>query len=446
MNVKLEEAWKGGMKYAGKRCKDEIEEVANSLAISTERVKEWIGNRNAKERRENGEGKPMKRKAAITTGTNSYALFAKTVKRGTMDGPTYCKHIANEWGKLDEREKEVFREDAQQIRLDPYKGKPREAVISAQLNIIGQACQTLDSIGYAVCGLGCDREKEAAPDFFGTQDAAPFFDFDLQEKFILFVSGKKIKATKPDQTICNEEEKKELRQLVRKHFNAAWAISTKLATQVPYKEITAGNILVEVEGLPEGITLKDPSSYGKETLKELLKTEMKFQIRNKELTEDVVNSNGDTVENKASISGEDVEKRKSKGKSKGDVKKRNLERESNGVSKSNVFEKPGCSTDVNKRKKEYKKSNGEGKKEKQKPVESQRGAELSSEDVEMLSPLLLDESTQELVNPTEDELFAIENVLKTRVRRGKTEALIKWEGFAKPTWEPQTNIKNNVSL
>lgn len=51
-------------------------------------------------------------------------------------------------------------------------------------------CQTLDSIGYAVCGLGCDREKEAAPDFFGTQDAAPFFDFDLQEKFILFVSGK----------------------------------------------------------------------------------------------------------------------------------------------------------------------------------------------------------------------------------------------------------------
>lgn len=39
MNVKLEEAWKGGMKYAGKRCKDEIEEVANSLAISTERVK-----------------------------------------------------------------------------------------------------------------------------------------------------------------------------------------------------------------------------------------------------------------------------------------------------------------------------------------------------------------------------------------------------------------------
>ncbi|VDH90096.1 Hypothetical predicted protein [Mytilus galloprovincialis] len=91
MNVKLEEAWKGGMKYAGKRCKDEIEEVANSLAISTERVKEWIGNRNAKERRENGEGKPMKRKAAITTGTNSYALFAKTVKGGGGEGPAQNK-------------------------------------------------------------------------------------------------------------------------------------------------------------------------------------------------------------------------------------------------------------------------------------------------------------------------------------------------------------------
>ena len=40
------------------------------------------------------------------------------------------------------------------------------------------------------------------------------------------------------------------------------------------------------------------------------------------------------------------------------------------------------------------------------------GAELSSEDVEMLSPLLLDESTQELVNPTEGfYLFSFKLIL-----------------------------------
>lgn len=43
---------------------------------------EWIGNRNARERRENGVSRPPSNKVGIPTGTNGYSLFAKTVKRG----------------------------------------------------------------------------------------------------------------------------------------------------------------------------------------------------------------------------------------------------------------------------------------------------------------------------------------------------------------------------
>ncbi|CAC5392407.1 unnamed protein product [Mytilus coruscus] len=89
---------------------------------------EWIGNRNAKERRNNGKAKPTQKKAVIAGGTN--ALFEKTIKQGTMDGPTYMKHLSSEWGKLEDGDKIVFVEGAQKIIQDPYKGKPGDAVIS----------------------------------------------------------------------------------------------------------------------------------------------------------------------------------------------------------------------------------------------------------------------------------------------------------------------------
>ncbi|XP_052096716.1 highly divergent homeobox-like [Mytilus californianus] len=139
MNEKLEEEWKAGMKHAGKQCKESIEKVSNLLEIGTERVKEWIGNRNARERRLNGEAKPTQKKVVIAGGTNAYALFAKTIKRGTMDGPTYMRHLSSEWEKVEENDRVVFREEAKKIRQDPYKGKPRDAVILSQLKIINHA-------------------------------------------------------------------------------------------------------------------------------------------------------------------------------------------------------------------------------------------------------------------------------------------------------------------
>ncbi|VDH91615.1 Hypothetical predicted protein [Mytilus galloprovincialis] len=417
MNEKLEEAWNAGMKQAGKQCKESIENVANVLEIETERAKEWIGNRNARERRLNGEAKPTQKKVVIAGGTNAYALFAKTIKR--VSGKKWRRLTGLSLGKRLKRSGRI-----------PIKGS---LGILSQLKIINQACETLDSIGYSVCGIGCNREKDSAPDIFGTKDAVQFFDCDIEQKFNVFFSGKKDKNASNIDKSCKEGERKELKQLVRKHFNAAWANSTNLGTQVPYIEINVGSIKVDVEGLPDGMVFKEPSSYGKDILRSnMLKARVTFKIRKTELSEDEVNSNGDhNIEDTTAISVEDAKKRKQEGGK-------------NGVSDINRFERPGCSssTDVNKRKQGNKKGNIVECKRNKKPVEIQEGIDLSAEDVEMLSPLLLDDATQELVDPSQDELYKIERIMKTRKRKQKTESLVKWEGCDELTWIPQEDIKN----
>lgn len=49
---------------------------------------------------------------------------------------------------------------------------------------------------------------------------------------------------------------------------------------IPYKEIAEGKIEVEIDGLPEGVGLKNPSSYGLETLKKIrASSAITFKIR-----------------------------------------------------------------------------------------------------------------------------------------------------------------------
>ncbi|VDI68992.1 Hypothetical predicted protein [Mytilus galloprovincialis] len=75
----LEAAWTAGMRSAGK---DQIiVEVALQLQLQPEKVKEWIGNRNAKESRRQG-GQTVKKSKILTKGPNSYSLFARSVERG----------------------------------------------------------------------------------------------------------------------------------------------------------------------------------------------------------------------------------------------------------------------------------------------------------------------------------------------------------------------------
>lgn len=46
----------------------------------------------------------------------------------------------------------------------------------------------------------------------------------------------------------------------------------------------------------------------------------------------------------------------------------------------------------------------------------------------------------------EDEEWQVEEILKAKKVRGKTELLVKWTGYAKPTWEPLSNFEETEAL
>ncbi|XP_063399091.1 uncharacterized protein LOC134683704 [Mytilus trossulus] len=264
----LEVAWTAGMRSAGKDQK--IVEVALQLQLQPEKVKEWIGNRNAKEARRQG-GQTVKKSKILTKGPNAYSLFARSVERGSMDGKTYLQHVATEWRKKSNAAKETYAKQAEEIRADPFKGQDRQGVIAFNLKAIHAACDVLESVGFEIGGFGVDPTEEVNPVVFASRGALSFFSRKMQENFQTYVTGK-------TQVGSRELEKKDLEQLVRKQVNSAWA-KTSTSTKCPYKDVKDGKVDVEIKGLLDNISLKDPSWYGIKTLKTMLDSNIEFKIR-----------------------------------------------------------------------------------------------------------------------------------------------------------------------
>merc|ERR1739840_84133 len=64
--------------------------------------------------------------------------------------------------------------------------------------------------------------------------------------------------------------------------------------------------------------------------------------------------------------------------------------------------------------------------------------------IEIVGSIL--QNTQKMQNITEEELgeqvFAVEAITKKRLKKGRTEYLVKWKGYSPKysTWEPEANI------
>lgn len=40
--------------------------------------------------------------------------------------------------------------------------------------------------------------------------------------------------------------------------------------------------------------------------------------------------------------------------------------------------------------------------------------------------------------------YYVEKIIEKRKKNGKTEFLVKWEGYEDPTWEPERNIPSHI--
>ncbi|XP_033110976.1 uncharacterized protein LOC117112036 isoform X3 [Anneissia japonica] len=151
---------------------------------------------------------------------------------------------------------------------------------------------------------------------------------------------------------------------------------------VPYQEIRQGRW--EISGLPDGVIFKKPSSYGIATLTAILeKPNITFtECTNREKSDD--------------------------------------ENDANNV---NAREDKENEADT-----ENDESDGE-----------ENEPEIQVTDLEQLCEIVG-------VDETVSDVYTVEEIRKKRRRKGKTEYLVKWEGYEECTWEPYNNIPYSLRM
>ncbi|XP_071160978.1 uncharacterized protein [Mytilus edulis] len=246
------------MRSTGKLCIQKIKGMAEKLDCSIDRVKMWIGNKNARERSV-GTIDYSKKKTATKRGPSAYNIVTGDIPRGNMTGSEYLRKAAEVWRGASAEQKQLATEKAKKIKMDPLQNMDSEQAINHHLKIISKSCDIIASLGLQVGGVCVTKDK--VPSYFGTPKAMSFF----KDNIIEIVDS----LTGEEQTIKSEKPKRlALKEEVRKVFNASFEKCGM--KKVPYKALSLGQISFSVSGLPEGITFKEPGSYSTSTMESIL--------------------------------------------------------------------------------------------------------------------------------------------------------------------------------
>ncbi|CAG2209727.1 unnamed protein product [Mytilus edulis] len=164
----------------------------------------------------------------------------------------HLKSLGQRWANTSEDEKMVFRTKAKEVREDPFKGMSPDEAANIQINVISNSCALLHSLGYEIAAIAA---KDTEPSHvFGSPKGLEFIQgAKIQNDFRESVFGNIVYVN-----VKNEKETKQ--DLSEQHLSVP---KNKRCRMVPFfkrKEF-------KMEGLPDGIEFKDPSSYGLASLR-----------------------------------------------------------------------------------------------------------------------------------------------------------------------------------
>ncbi|XP_033110975.1 uncharacterized protein LOC117112036 isoform X2 [Anneissia japonica] len=251
----------------------------------------------------------------------------------------------------------------------------------------------------------------------GTTEAIKYLETsDIDVKFSKFTSD--------DHPTCVKDKKK-LKKEVQQLFNERFFSATGRPC-VPYQEIRQGRW--EISGLPDGVIFKKPSSYGIATLTAILeKPNITFtECTNREKSDDENDANNvnarEDKENEA-----DTENDESDGEeNEPEIQEcTNREKSDDENDANNVNEREDKENEADTEKDE---SDGE-----------ENEPEIQVTDLEQLCEIVG-------VDETVSDVYTVEEIRKKRRRKGKTEYLVKWEGYEECTWEPYNNIPYSLRM
>ncbi|XP_050960910.1 uncharacterized protein zgc:113176 [Labeo rohita] len=254
--------FKEGMKHVGSPL---IARAASATCLDTSVIENWIGNyKRSVITKASSEPRPSKAKVHIRE-LSPYNLFCRDVLRnkGTMND------IKGRWATLGEDEKQKYIEEAAGLRAHGQALSPemRDARIKMHLKKLKLEVSKLEDLDVETAILSFDRQKSSLEVYeLSSKGATDFLDStDTVNNFALH-----FKASSSATTPSTKDQVSVLVGKVQDLFNQKYKEAGGTG-RLPYQSLVNQSMTIKVAGLPNSLTLKKPSFYGRNQLEAILK-------------------------------------------------------------------------------------------------------------------------------------------------------------------------------
>ncbi|XP_052430096.1 uncharacterized protein zgc:113176 isoform X2 [Carassius gibelio] len=269
----LKSFFKDGMTRVGSQL---IPRAASATGLDTSVVENWIGNyKRSQTTNASSEPRPSKAKVQIRE-LSPYNLFCRDIlkNKGTMND------IKGRWATLGEDAKQKYIQEAAALRAhrqaQDLNPEMRDARIKMHLKKLKLEVSKLEDLGVETAILSFDRKKSSLEVFeLSSKGATDFLDStDTVNNFALH-----FKASSSAATPCTREHVSVLVGKVKDLFNRKYKEAGGTG-RLPYQSLVNQGLTIKVSGLPNSLTLKKPSFYGRNQLVGILQAadEITFEM------------------------------------------------------------------------------------------------------------------------------------------------------------------------
>ncbi|XP_061167240.1 uncharacterized protein LOC133176084 [Saccostrea echinata] len=434
----LEEAYGQGTRK-GKAWLGAHQELAAKLNLTELQVKNWLGNYH---KSKSGHGKLVQRKTLPAVRPTAYSLFCKEYSK---DHPGFNPSIWKmEWEAAGEKEKERYAKMAREMSEeggsvstndDPTTQKKTIRTLLKQLEWTSRRLENMGLPNFAlvaenntVHSVGTGRGRE----FLDREDIEPNFSRFCNQDY-----------STPEKSKVNE-----LRKTVQVHMNELYRKASGKAGCFPYKMVRKGDIVVE--GLPQAVLpLHPPSHYGEEKLQLLLSCpsiSVNYPQSAEEPTDSL--SQEPFIEHSSSASSNEPSTSSTRPSSleplpTSSSQHATTEMEDVGndlIGILGVTSELGTDVSVEERNlvssAVFVEPNEKKIKKEMRKMTKQKGKSKGKESKAKQKKMAFDDN--------EPGFYYVDEILSERKKNGKSEFLIKWEGYEDPTWEPERNIPTHL--
>ncbi|KAK2863543.1 hypothetical protein Q5P01_003076 [Channa striata] len=242
-----------------------IPAAAEATELAPVVIENWIGN-HRRSLKSPSDPRPLKPKLH-TRNLSAYNLFCRDLLRNKGR----LKDIKPKWSSLGEEERNIYYEEAAALKAEGktqhLSPEMRALKVKKHLKQLKLEVSSLEALGVETAVISFDRHKtnlevheicsKGASAFLESMDIANSFALHFKEPVDVLV--------------------KRVQEVFNQKYKEAGGVG-----RLPYQSLLNQSISIHAAGLPNGLTLKKPSFYGRKQLEEILKAaeQISFQIEN----------------------------------------------------------------------------------------------------------------------------------------------------------------------